>query len=177
MEPTRTPASRTTTAAPSFLVSALRAGVPFGVTMSIFFATRSGWSMGLPAGLLSGLAFGVVMAAFVKWQGGRLAIKGDQLDGERILFQGAANHWRGAESRGGWLVLTERALVFRAHGFNAQTAPLRVELSEVQTVAPCASLGIIPNGLRLELRDGKREQFVVNGRSEWARWIRERIAA
>jgi len=162
--------------APSFLSSALRTGVPFGAMMTVFYATKRGWSAGLLTGLVAGVAFGVVMAAFAKWQGGRLAIKSDHLDGERILFQGAANHWRGAESRGGWMVLTERALVFRAHGFNAQKAPLRVELSQVLTVTPCASLGIIPNGLRVELRDGQREQFVVNGRTEWARRIQERTA-
>jgi hypothetical protein len=68
--------------------------------------------------------------------------------------------------------LTERALVFRGHGFNVQNAPARVELARVKDVLPCATLGIVPNGLRVELVDGGHERFVVTGRDEWVARIK-----
>jgi hypothetical protein len=85
--------------------------------------------------------------------------------------QGPANHRRGAEARGGWLVLTERALVFRSHGFNVQNAPLRVPLAEVRGVRGKRTLGLIPNLLLVERQDGTAEAFVVSERDAWLRAI------
>jgi len=158
-------------------VTALRSGLSFGVAMTLVFALRHGWGAALVAGPCAGLAFGLVMGGFATIQKNRLMLRGELLDGERILYQGPANHWRGAEARGGWLVLTERALVFRAHGFNVQNAPVRLELSAIRGVLPRNTLGIVPNGMRVDRADGQQERFVVNKRGEWIRRIEARIAA
>ena len=144
--------------------------------MTLLFALQHGWRGALVTGPLSGLAFGLALAAFAKVQGNRLLIRGELLDGERILYQGAANHWRGREARGGWLVLTERALVFRPHGLNAQRAPVRIELPAIRGIGPRNTLGIIPNGMRVDTTDAGPERFVVNGQGEWIRRIGARIA-
>jgi hypothetical protein len=156
---------------PSFLRSALKVGAPFAIAMTVVFTLQSGWRAGLTAGPAAGLAFGVIMAGFVRRQGDRLAIRSEALDGERIVHQGSANHWRGKEARGGWLVLTERALVFRSHGFNVQNAGVRVELAKVRGVSPSSTLGIVPNGLRVELVDGTEERFVVGERPKWLAYL------
>jgi hypothetical protein len=159
------------------LGAAFRTGVPFGIVMTVVYSLQRGWRAGVMSGAFAGLAFGLVMAGFLMWQTRRMMVRGESLDGERILYQGAANHWRGREARGGWLVLTERALVFRAHGVNMQKTPVRIELSTVKGVVPCHTLGIVPNGLRVERVDGVEERFVLNGRGEWARRIGTRIGA
>ena len=143
--------------------------------MTLLFVTRYGARAGFTAGALAGLLFGLGAGAFVQLQSKRLAVRGDFLAGERIVYQGAANHWRGVEARGGWLILTERALVFRAHGLNAQNAPVRIELSSVRSLSPTATLGIVPNGLRVDGVEGARDRFVVGARAEWIRRIESRL--
>jgi hypothetical protein len=166
--PTSSPAS---VQASSFLATFLRAGLAFGAGMALFFGVTRGARIGLTMGPVAGLLFGSIAAVFVKIQSWRLMVRGDVLDGERIVYQGGANHWSGAEARGGWLVLTERALVFRAHGLNAQNQPVRIALAAVRAVAPTNTLGIVRNGLRVEQEGGKLDRFVVNQRAEWIRRI------
>lgn len=151
----------------SSLKTTLSTGVPFGVVMGLFLSLRYGPSVGLLAGLFAGLMFGAAMSGFVELQARRMKIRGDALDGEPILFQGPANHWRGPEARGGWLVLTTRRLVFRSHGKNVQNQGLAIQLGEVMSVEPSRSLGIVPNGLRVRLYGDTVERFVVQGRGEW----------
>jgi len=161
----------------SFLVSVLRTGVPFGIAMTALFFVKNGLEPALVSGPPAGLLFGLALATFVKWQSGRLVVRTELLDGERVLYQGGANHWRGKEGRGGWLVLTERALVFRSHGYNLQNVPVRIELGRLRAVVPYRSAGVFANGLQLELLDGSRERFVVNRRHEWMARIKPQTSA
>ena len=134
--------------------------------MGGYFALRGAGGGALPAGVVTGASFGLVMALFAEAQRRRLQVTGD-LDGEAVLHQGPANHWRRGESRGGWLVLTKARLMFRAHGKNVQNAPLVLPLPSVRAAEATRSFGIVPNGLRVHLASGEHESFVVSGRSEW----------
>lgn len=158
----------------SFARSALGAGIPFGLAMTVFFTFQMGLRADLVAGPISGLFFGVAIAGFAALQRKRMGIEGGLLDGEPIVHQGPANHMRGAEARGGWLVLTERALVFRSHGLNFGNAPLRLDLAEVRAFGKRNTLGIVPNGLRIDRVSGPSERFVVGGREEWLRALAAR---
>lgn len=149
-----------------FVKTTLSTGVPFGVIMGLVLSVQRGPAVGLAIGLLAGVLFGALLAGFVAAQARRMKIDGD-LDGEPILFQGPANHWRGAEARGGWLVLTTRRLVFRSHGKNIQNQGLEVLLADVTGVEPSRSLGLIPNGLRVRLGGDVVERFVVSERGAW----------
>jgi hypothetical protein len=145
----------------------LSAGVPFGLAMGLFFGLQRGALAGLVAGTFAGLLFGVLLAAFVEGQRRRLEIRSGVLDGEKIVRQGPANHWRGVEARGGWLVLTERRLVFTSHGKNVQNQGAEVRLDAITAVEPASSLGIVPNGLRVRHGDDAVEKFVVTERGAW----------
>ena len=151
----------------SFLGAVLKAGFAFFVPMAAYFSFRYSPALGVPAGALSGLLFGALATLFARRQMHRLAVRDETVNGERLLFQGGANHWQGAESRGGWLLLTEKALIFRAHGYNVQNEPLRIELVNIKRFAACATLGVIPNGLRIEVMGGAAERFVVSRRGGW----------
>lgn len=147
--------------------TAVATGVPFGLVMGGFLALQHGATAGLVIGAGAGALFGGMLAAFAEGQRRRLTITSGALDGEKIVRQGPANHWRGAEARGGWLVLTDRRLVFRSHGKNVQNEGAEVALAEVAAIEPRRTLGIVPNGLRVRRRDGSAETFVVAERRAW----------
>ena len=58
-------------------------------------------------------------------------------------------------------------IVFKSHGFNIQNHEQRIDLNEVDGVIFYNTLGIIPNGLKIVLRNNVSEKFVVNNRQQW----------
>jgi hypothetical protein len=144
----------------------IRAGVPFGLLMGLFFTALSGRSKGMIIGLACGALFGGAMALFSLWMRSGFHQSSAELDGEPILKQGPANHFLGAEGVGGWLYLTDRRLLFQSHRFNLQKHMLSVPLGQIKGVQACATAGLIPNGLRIVTAEGE-ERFVVSGRRSW----------
>jgi hypothetical protein len=167
-----------------FLKTTALAGLPFGLCMGVFFgamlqlvhplplAHPTGMLTGLAVGLASGLLFGLLLAGFVESQRASFMQEDPCANGERLLKQGAANHFRGAEAVGGWLALTDRRLLFRSHGFNIQTHRLSIPLRELVAVEACTTCWIIPNGLRVVTAEGI-DQFVVEERRNWVQEIRK----
>lgn len=148
------------------LNTAIRAGVPFGIAMALFFGISQGLPAALIGGTVAGLLFGLTLALFGEVQRKKLEVHGDY-QGEPILHQGPANHWRRGEARGGWLLLTPRRLVFRAHNANVQNEPIELAVVELRGSEPCRTLGVVPNGLRVHLKSGEHERFVVSERASW----------
>lgn len=153
-----------------FLKITLFAGLPFGLFMSILPSLMWGETMGLIFGLLTGLLFGASLAIFIIGLKTHFVQKGPDLEGERILKQGPANHVRGSEAVGGWLYLTDRRLLFRPHRFNIQRDEASFPLEEVLQAQPCLTAWVIPNGLRLVTAQ-RSERFVVEGRRAWSKEI------
>ena len=87
--------------------------------------------------------------------------------GEASRHAGPANHFVGVEGVGGKLVLTDRRVVFRSHGFNIQVHALELPLASIASVTPVMTLGLVDNGLLFRMTDGHVERFVVGGRQEW----------
>lgn len=105
------------------------------------------------------------MKAFFGAMGGReLALE----DGESGLREGPANLFRGIESVGGWLWLTDRRLVFRSHAFALQSGESVWRLASIARAEPAMTMWIVPNGLRITLSDGTAHKLVVTDRSGWA---------
>ena len=157
------------------LSTGVRSGVPFGVAMSLLFSINYGLPGGLIAGVAAGLLFGVALALFTEAQRKKLEVTGDY-QGEAILHQGPANHWRRGEARGGWLLLTPRRLVFRAHQANVQNEPIELAVADLRGSEPCRTLGVVPNGLRVHLTSGVQERFVVSERASWVAKIAAAMA-
>jgi hypothetical protein len=149
-----------------FLKTTIFAGVPFGLFMGLFFTVQSGSFFGFGRGLAAGLLFGLLLAAFAAWQGSRFTLETPSLEGEDLLKQGPANHFRGWEGVGGWLYLTDKRLLYRSHRFNVQNHELSMPLGEVVEVQTCLTAWVIPNGLRVVTTQGT-ERFVVEGRRSW----------
>ena len=124
-------------------------------------------------GLVTGVLFAIIMRWFAARQTKRFSVERPDLDGAAILFEGPANHFKGAEGVGGYLWLTSGILLFRSHRFNIQNHECRMPLSEITGVESTKTLGIIPNGLLVRLVSGTQERFVVHKNRDWAARILE----
>lgn len=93
--------------------------------------------------------------------------------GELVIKEGAANHWRGAESVGGRLWLTNMRLHFKSHGLNVQTHEVSYPIWEIVSVEKQSTLGVVPNGISVVLQDGRQERFVVEDRDDWIAKIQQ----
>src|SRR5262249_17969164 len=91
--------------------------------------------------------------------------------GEVIEHAGPANHILHFEARGGRLYLTNRHMIFQPHRFNLQQPAVRIPPSEIAGAWSCMSLGVVPNGLLVSLKDGPSHRFVVSDRAEWVRMV------
>ncbi len=151
-------------------------GVPFGLFMGLFYAWRQGSTSGLSIGLAGGVFFGVAMAIFAENQRRKMECKDHSFEGEKILLQGPANHFQNGEGKGGWLILTERRLMFRSHGKNLQNQPVDVMVADIASAVPTLTMGFIPNGLSIEKRNGVKARFAVSKRKEWAERIEQLIS-
>jgi hypothetical protein len=161
-----------------FLKYTLMAGVPFGLGMGAFFALRTGsLTTGGGLGLLCGALFGLIIAVFAETGRRKMQSRSGIFEGERVIWQGPANHFVRRESRGGWLTLTPTRLAFRSHGMNIQNRALDISLSDIEAAQPSVTASIVPNGLRVTRRDGVVESFVVSGRKDWARAISRAVAS
>ena len=92
-------------------------------------------------------------------------------DGEVLLKEGSANHFKGMEAVGGKMLLTNRRLIFRSHSFNVQTHEETYWLADITSVRTRNTLGIVPNGIAVILNNSREERFVVNERQEWIQKI------
>lgn len=126
-------------------------GIPFGITMGIFSGlTSNNLQFGIVAGAIMGIGFGFALSVFVKIQStkfrkNRMTISG----GQKILMEGGANHFKNKESVGGYLILTDKELIFKSHNINIQNHHLIIPLNQITGVKTSLTLGVIPNGLRI----------------------------
>jgi hypothetical protein len=85
-------------------------------------------------------------------------------NGEGVVLRKRANLWRGSESVGGHLTLTEADLRFRAHRLNVQTQPLDIPITEIVSLRKYNNMRIFPNGVAVMTVSGVEHRFVVGGR-------------
>lgn len=97
----------------------------------------------------------------------------DLEQGEGLRAEVFANLFRGWESVGGRLSVTDRRIRFESHAWNVQVGPSEIRFDEIASVRPCNTFWVIPNGLRVETSGGKVYRFVVCGPDRLARLIHE----
>jgi hypothetical protein len=151
----------------SFFNKVISVGLPFGLITGAFLIYFRGLIPGIIGGVVGGISFGVILAFFMEQQEKKLRVKGEKYEGELLVHQGPANHFAGIEARGGWLILTESTLHFKSHNKNFNNKPLLVKNDNIRGVKSSNTLGIIPNGILVILKDGKKERLVVQKRKEW----------
>lgn len=85
---------------------------------------------------------------------------------EQIIDERPANLFRGIEAVGETLKTTNKRLIFEPHDFNIQKEPLEISLDQIEKIKPRNTLGIVPNGILVKLKNGKEYKFVVWKRKE-----------
>jgi hypothetical protein len=158
--------------------TALVSGVAFGVLFAGLFGLAMGW---LPphnvadivttvvTALLVGPAFGFLFSRRLWSQAAILQAEIEPPVGEVVEHSAPANHMQKFEGRGGQLFLTERNLIFKPHRMNIQSNVVTIPRHDIAGVAATRTLGLVPNGLKVVLRDGTVHRFVVRDREEWVR--------
>jgi len=95
---------------------------------------------------------------------------------EQIIHEGSANHFKGIESVGGKLYLTNERIYFCSHSLNIQSHELTIEFSNIKSIGKRNTMLIIPNGMYVELHNGKKEKFVIWGRNNWIQKIESNLS-
>ncbi len=83
-----------------------------------------------------------------------------------------ASMLRGIEPVGGRLKVTNRRVIFEGSGLGLFSYSLDIPFDNIRGVAPYNSMGIFPNGLRIDLISGVEYGFRVWKRDELIRTIR-----
>jgi len=90
--------------------------------------------------------------------------------GETLLREGVANLERGLEAVGR-LLLTDRRLLFRSHGFNVQDGDTEIPLARMHGARPCGTrvpgaLPLVTDSLAVAT-DERDYRFALFGRRPW----------
>lgn len=159
-----------------FIKIFLVAGVLFGVFMGLVFGIISGLQEGLLSGAISGALFGLFISILLAVQEKKFKTLSREItNGKTIVKEGSANYLKKSERVGGWLVLTSDEIKFMSHSFNVQNSPVEIKLNQIAQVKPVFSLGFIPKGLQIILKDDSIEKFVVNNQKGWIEAIKKAI--
>jgi hypothetical protein len=162
--------SNSKSSAKPWIYSAVFFGLPMGVLYSL---QNNNWVIGMGGGLVAGALFATLMRWSAARQTKRFSVDRPDFDGAAILFEGPANHFKGALGVGGYLWLTSGQLFFKSHRFNIQIHECRMPLSEIADVEATKTLGLVPNGLLVRLVSGRQERFVVHKNRDWTTRILE----
>lgn len=162
------------------VINTVLSGLLFGYLVTLFFFLLIGWAIGWSEALRFWLQFGSLAALFWIVCVGLLMISQKRKARKMclsiesrtpVLLDGGASHWRGKINDGGWLFLTKEGLLFKPHAVNLSWQDVWIPSEMIVGAHRYNNLGIMPNGLLLELKNGAQEKFVVNWPSEWVRMI------
>ena len=90
-------------------------------------------------------------------------------------FNVAANLFRGLESVGGKMKITDTEIIFTPHKINVQSNPLTINISDIKEVGKRNTFFIVPNGLSVVVKNGEEYKFVVNNRQKIITHLNEQL--
>jgi hypothetical protein len=155
--------------------AALGVGLPYTVFMIIIGAIQyEGFTLiRVISSILGGIFFGLCFVYGMKYLGKKLYKKTvvEIQNGEKIIKEGGANHFRGIEGVGGRLVLTNKRLVFKSHKLNIQNHEDNFHFQQIEKVQATKTMGILSNGLLVSLTNNDKHRFVVEEPDHWVKEI------
>ncbi len=128
-------------------------------------------------GIFMGIGFPYVTKKFGKRVTSELGgnIKPDLLENEKIEIEGPANLFRGIESVGGKIFLTNKKVIFKSHKINIQKSQIEIEYENIDKIIKRKTVKLINNGIQISTKDGKEFDFVVNERDTWIEKLNKKI--
>ena len=138
--------------------TSLRAGLVFGVVFGIFLFFFTPPLFALIVAPICGAFFGIALYFFLSNKKVIQQTEFKNAYGETVLYSGLANHFVGWEAVGGKLYLLKDRLEFQSHSLNIQNHHLVIPLQEIKEILVYHSVGIIPNGLTIVTKEGKKEK-------------------
>ena len=91
------------------------------------------------------------------------------------VFNVSANLFRGIESVGGKMKITNTELIFEPHKVNVQKGPLSINIQDIKEVEKRNTLLLVPNGLKVIVKSGEEYKFVVNNRGKIMDYLNSQI--
>lgn len=152
-----------------FVAQGLLFGVLFTIPLLLYYLAIGRYFFG-PSILLatfigSAFVFGLSMYIFTVWQSGNFRKTKQELSQNSIIgFDSAAGHLIGLEKVGGWLFLTDQYLYFKSHKANFRPHECTIPVSMIKKVSKTNTFVVIPDGLKIELKNGQSECFTIYGR-------------
>ncbi|MBO9673649.1 MAG: hypothetical protein J7577_09395 [Sphingobacteriaceae bacterium] len=147
----------------------------FGIALTFLYDLRAALIMGPISGLVFGLFMGFMLYFFSKSKKVNDQTKLEGVNESEIMYAGAANHFVKREAVGGALYLLNDRLIFKSHNLNIQNHTLSIKIDNINDLIFFSPLGIVKNGLQINLKDGTIEKFVVNNRDIWKQYIEQLI--
>ena len=149
--------------------------IGFGMPMTFFFLLQGFYLLddyslnsitrvllsSIAAGALSGFIFNFIMNLFKNSKFVKKSTAISLNENEIILLEKDANHFKGIESVGGRMFVTNNRIIFKSHALNIQNHEVSYIWNEIKQVTRYKSLGLLNNGLELHLKNNKVEKFVV----------------
>ena len=151
--------------------SLVYASIGFALLFGIFIAFINGIWYALIAGPITGALWGLMMYLFVNARKVKEQTILEGVEASEVIYSGGANHFKNAEAVGGTLYLLSDRLAFKSHQVNIQNHTFAIKINNIQDIIFYNTLGLIPNGLKIILKDGAEEKFVVNHRDIWKKNI------
>lgn len=153
----------------------IKAGFSFGFLMTLAFTLQSGFISGVKYGICSGVLFGLLIGLFITYQSRKFTQNRPLLSDEKLIKEGGANHFLNGEAVGGWIYLTNSRFYYKSHKSNVQNHEFVIPISEIAEIEKANTFAVIPNQLRVTLKNGQVEKFVVTGVKDWLKTIHEMI--
>jgi hypothetical protein len=93
-----------------------------------------------------------------------------------VLFKFKANHFRSTfVADGGHVLLTKTELTFKPHAFNLPGGTNYIAYKDILDAQLCKTMGVLPNGVLVRLRDGREHRFLLFKPSEVLAILRKLI--
>lgn len=153
------------------LIPYLFMALVFGLVMFLvllIFSSLFGLKTIALVSLAAGILFSVLMFLFassrhIKEQASLPAEEA----GTGIIYSDPANHTINSEAVGGRLYLTYENLIFKSHKVALNPHQLKIPVADIVHAETFRVIGVLPTGLRIIMRDGRKEKFTVNDQDKW----------
>lgn len=119
------------------------------------------------ATLILGLLFGWLLGKFVNSKSVKTSSIPTNLYDETVELEAMSSYFKNKEGVGGKMYLLQSKLIFKSHKFNIQDVELVIDKRDIAYVSRYKSIGIVNNGLKIDLRNNTSHKFIVNSAKEW----------